>query len=139
MARARKTATRGAALAANAEEAERTRRAAVQAELDAVLGSSDSEVKSVSKIHEGESQGSVKHSATGPVKPVPMAALALDITAAIAKAAEAQVLKALSNLLSQVAEDYDLDFEELQGKYLGEAKAKPKRKAPVKAPGRVLD
>ena len=136
MARARKTATRGAALAANAEEAERTRRAAVQAELDAVLGSSDSEVKSVSKIHEGESQGSVKHSATGPVKPapiVPMAALALDITSAIAKAAEAQVLKALSNLLSQVAEDYDLDFEELQGKYLGEAKAKPKRKAPVKA------
>jgi hypothetical protein len=62
-----------------------------------------------------------------------MAALALDITAAITKAAEAQVLKALSNLLSQVAEDYDLDFEELQAKYLGEAKAKPKRKAPVKA------
>lgn len=130
-----KPGMRAAALAAQAEEAQRTRRAAVQAELDAVLGS-DSEVKSVSKIHEGESQGSVKHSATGPVKPaptVPMAALALDITSAIAKAAEAQVLKALSNLLSQVAEDYDLDFEELQGKYLGEAKAKPKRKAPVKA------
>jgi hypothetical protein len=127
---------RAAALAAQAEEAQRAERvAAIQAELDAVLGS-DSEVKSVSKIHEGESQGSVKHSATGPVKPAPiapMAALALDITSAIAKAAEAQVLKALSNLLSQVAEDYDLDFEELQAKYLGEAKAKPKRKAPVKA------
>ena len=137
MVRARNAAcaARVAALAAQAEEAERTRRAAVQAELDAVLGS-DSESKSVSKIHEGESQGSVKHSATGPVKPaptVPMAALALDITAAIAKAAEAQVLKALSNLLSQVAEDYDLDFEELQGKYLGEAKPKKTRKAPVKA------
>jgi len=131
-----KPAMRAAALAAQAEEAQRAQRvAAIQAELDAVLGS-DSEVKSVSKMHEGESQGSVKHSATGPIKPaptVPMAALALDITAAIAKAAEAQVLKALSNLLSQVAEDYDLDFEELQAKYLGEAKVKPKRKAPVKA------
>ena len=132
MARARQT--RGAQVVAEgAQRAERV--AAIQAELDAVLGS-DSESKSVSKIHEGESQGSVKHSATGPVKPaptVPMAALALDITSAIAKAAEAQVLKALSNLLSQVAEDYDLDFEELQGKYLGEAKPKKTRKAPVKA------
>lgn len=132
MARARQT--RGAQVVAEgAQRAERV--AAIQAELDAVLGS-DSESKSVSKIHEGESQGSVKHSATGPIKPaptVPMAALALDITSAIAKAAEAQVLKALSNLLSQVAEDYDLDFEELQGKYLGEAKPKKTRKAPVKA------
>ena len=132
MARARQT--RGAQVVAEgAQRAERV--AAIQAELDAVLGS-DSESKSVSKIHKGESQGSVKHSATGPIKPaptVPMAALALDITSAIAKAAEAQVLKALSNLLSQVAEDYDLDFEELQGKYLGEAKPKKTRKAPVKA------
>jgi hypothetical protein len=62
-----------------------------------------------------------------------MAALALDITAAITKAAEAQVLKALSSLLSQVAADYDLDIDELTEKYLGETKAKPKRKAPVKA------
>jgi hypothetical protein len=62
-----------------------------------------------------------------------MAALALDITAAITKAAEAQVLKALSSLLSQVAADYDLDIDELTEKYLGEVKAKPKRKAPVKA------
>jgi hypothetical protein len=155
MARGRKTATRGAALVEVAQErlkaemhivgggaaqAERVEKAQTQVEiakeLQAILASSDSEVKSVSKMHEGESQGSVKHSATGPVKPaptVPMAALALDITAAIAKAAEAQVLKALSSLLSQVAADYDLDFEELTEKYLGEAKAKPKRKAPVKA------
>lgn len=101
--------------------------------LQALLEESGSETKSVSEKHPGESQGSAHHQATGPVKPVPMAALALDITAAITKAAEAQVLKALSSLLSQVAEDYDLDFEELQAKYLGEAKVKRTRKAPVKA------
>lgn len=130
-----KPAMRAAAQEAVAEEAQRIRRAAIQAELDAVLGS-DSELESVHEKDQAESQGSVKHSATGPVKKaptVPMAALALDITAAITKAAEAQVLKALSSLLSQVAADYDLDFEELTEKYLGETKPKPKRKAPVKA------
>lgn len=131
-----KPGMRAAALAAQAEEAQRTRRAAVQAELDAVLGSSGSEPESVHENELGASPVKTKHSATGPVKPsptTPMAALALDITAAITKAAEAQVLKALSSLLSQVAADYDLDIDELTEKYLGEVKAKPKRKAPVKA------
>lgn len=130
-----KPAMRAAALEAQAEEARRTRRAAVQAELDAVLGSG-SEPESVHETELGESPVKAKHTTTGPVKKpttVPMAALALDITAAITKAAEAQVLKALSSLLSQVAADYDLDIDELTEKYLGEVKAKPKRKAPVKA------
>lgn len=104
-----------------------------KAQLAAVLETSGSEPESVHEIDEGQSECSVKHQATGPVKNAPMAALCVDITSAIAKAAEAQVLKALGNLLSQVAEDYDLDFEELQAKYLGEAKVKKARKAPVKA------
>lgn len=90
--------------------------------------------KSMSKIDEGcKSEGSVtKYPAVGPIKPAPMAALAIDLTAAITKAAESQVLKALTNLLSQVAEDYELDFEELQAKYLGEKKARKPRTVKAK-------
>jgi hypothetical protein len=135
MARRKQTATRAQALAAQraAPPAEELTKAEAAEQLAALLASSGSELKSVHKSDEGESQGSVHHPATGPVKQPPMAALCLDITAAITKAAEAQVLKALTNLLSQVAEDYDLDIEELTAKYLGEAKAKKARKAPVKA------
>lgn len=106
------------------------------ARLAELLETSGSELKSVHKDDLAESQESAHHSATGPVKKTPtapMAALCVDITAAITKAAEAQVLKALTSLLTQVAEDYDLDFEELQTKYLGEKKARKARKAPVKA------
>lgn len=108
----------------------RSRGAALVAE-----SQSHSEMKSVSKkLEAASSEGSNNnHPAVGPIKPAPMAALCVDLTQAIAKAAESQVLKALSNLLSQVAEDYDLDFEELQAKYLGEKKARKTRKAPVKA------
>ena len=116
MARSRKTAaqTRAAALVAESQ--------------------SHSEVKSVSKKDVApSSEGSNNNPAVGPIKPAPMAALCVDLTQAIAKAAESQVLKALTNLLSQVAEDYELDFEELQAKYLGEKKARKARKAPVKA------
>ena len=105
--------------------------------LKAILASdTEPDTSEPESVHESELGGSpvkAKHTATGPVKKAPMAALALDITAAITKAAEAQVLKALSSLLSQVAADYDLDIDELTEKYLGEVKAKPKRKAPVKA------
>ena len=92
------------------------------------------EEKSVSKIDEGyESAGSnTNKPATGPIKPAPMAAVCIDLTQAITKAAEAQVLKALTSLLSQVAEDYDLDFEELQARYLGEKKARKARKVKAK-------
>jgi hypothetical protein len=101
-----------------------------------LLAEATSELKSVSKkdVADTESQGSItKQPAVGPIKPAPMAALALDLTQAITKAAESQVLKALTNLLSQVAEDYELDFEELQAKYLGEKKARKPRKNAVKA------
>jgi hypothetical protein len=133
MARRKQTATRRQAVAAEARAAPAAAELTAAEQLAALLASSGSELKSVSKMEQGESQGSVHHPTTGPVKPAPMAALALDITAAITKAAEAQVLKALTSLLTQVAEDYDLDIEELTAKYLGEAKAKKARKAPVKA------
>ena len=100
-----------------------------------LMTESHSELKSVSKIDEGyESAGSItnKYPATGPIKPAPMAAVCIDLTQAITKAAEAQVLKALTSLLSQVAEDYELDFEELQAKYLGEKKARKARKVKAK-------
>lgn len=99
-----------------------------------LLTEAHSELKSVSNNNvANESQGSVtKQSAVGPIKPAPMAALCVDLTQAIAKAAESQVLKALTNLLSQVAEDYELNFEELQAKYLGEAKARKTRKVKAK-------
>jgi hypothetical protein len=110
-------------------EAQQKRVAAARAALAAALGSS-SEAKSVEKKHEAQcSEGSVTQLET---KPEPMAALCIQITEAVAKAAEAQVAKALSSLLSQVAADYDLDFEELKTKYLGD-KAPKARKAPVKA------
>jgi hypothetical protein len=107
----------------------KTRAAALLAE-----SQSHSEMKSVSKkLEAASSEGSNNNEAVGPIKPAPMAALCVDLTQAIAKAAESQVLKALTSLLSQVAEDYELDFEELQAKYLGEKKARKARKAPVKA------
>jgi len=110
-------------------EAQQKRVAAARAALAAALGSS-SEAKSVEKKHEAQaSEGSVTQLET---KPEPMAALCTQITEAVAKAAELQVAKALSSLLSQVAADYDLDFEELKTKYLGDKAPKP-RKAPVKA------
>jgi hypothetical protein len=125
MARARQT---------RAAQMEDAPRADARTRLAALLAESESEAESVHEKDQGQEVGDkTNHQPTGPIKQAPMAALALDITAAITKAAEAQVLKALSNLLSQVAADYDLDFEELTEKYLGEAKAKPKRKAAVKA------
>ena len=110
-------------------DAQKKRVAAARAALAAALGSS-SEAKSVEQKHEAQaSEGSVTQLEA---KPVPMAALCTQITEAVAKAAELQVAKALSSLLSQVAKDYDLDFEELKTKYLGD-KAPKARKAPVKA------
>ena len=110
-------------------DAQKKRVAAAQAALAAALGSS-SEAKSVEQKHEAQaSEGSVTQLEA---KPEPMAALCTQITEAVAKAAELQVAKALSSLLSQVAKDYDLDFEELKTKYLGD-KAPKARKAPVKA------
>jgi hypothetical protein len=63
-----------------------------------------------------------------------MASLA-DLTTAIAAAATKEVAKALKVILSKVAEDYELDYDELEAKYLSKEslKAKPKGKAPVKA------
>jgi hypothetical protein len=66
-----------------------------------------------------------------------MASLA-DLSTAIAAAAQKEVVKTLKALLSKVAEDYKLDYSELESKYLtkeslkGKAPAKGK-KAPVKA------
>jgi hypothetical protein len=97
-----------------------------------LLAEATSELKSVSKNNVATaSEGSVTKQVTN-TKTTPMAALALDLTAAITKAAESQVLKALTNLLSQVAEDYELNFEELQAKYLGEKKARKTRTVKAK-------
>ena len=63
-----------------------------------------------------------------------MASLA-DLTTAIAAAATKEVAKAMKVILAKVAEDYELDYDELEAKYLSKEslKAKPKGKAPVKA------
>ena len=65
-----------------------------------------------------------------------MASLA-DLSAAIAAAATKEASKVIKAILSKVAEDYDLDFSELESKYLiaesVKGKAKAKAKAPVKA------
>jgi hypothetical protein len=59
-----------------------------------------------------------------------MASLA-DLTTAIAAAATKEVAKALKAILSKVAEDYELDYAELEAKYLSKEslKAKPKGKS----------
>lgn len=58
-----------------------------------------------------------------------MASLA-DLTTAIAAAATKEVAKALKVILSKVAEDYELDYAELESKYLSKEslKGKPKGK-----------
>lgn len=58
-----------------------------------------------------------------------MASLA-DLSNAIAAAATKEVAKALKVILSKVAEDYELDYDELESKYLSKEslKAKPKGK-----------
>jgi len=64
-----------------------------------------------------------------------MASIA-DLSNAIALAAAKEVTKALKAILSKVAEDYDLDFSDLEAKYLSKestkAKAKPKAAAKAK-------
>lgn len=63
-----------------------------------------------------------------------MASLA-DLSSAIAAAATKEVSKALKAILSKVAEDYDLDYSELESKYLSKEslKGKAKPKTVVKA------
>jgi hypothetical protein len=63
-----------------------------------------------------------------------MASLA-DLSSAIAAAVTKEVSKTLKAVLSKVAEDYDLDFSELEGKYLlkESLKGKAKPKTAVKA------
>jgi hypothetical protein len=67
-----------------------------------------------------------------------MASLA-DLSTAIAAAAQKEVVKTLKALLSKVAEDYKLDYSELESKYLTKESLKGKKapakgkKAPVKA------
>lgn len=63
-----------------------------------------------------------------------MASLA-DLSSAIAAAATKEVSKVLKGLLSKIAEDYDLDYTELEGKYLNSEslKGKAKSKSVVKA------
>jgi len=66
-----------------------------------------------------------------------MASLA-DLSTAIAAAAQKEVVKALKAILSKVAEDYELEYSELESKYLKKESLKGKtaakgKKAPVKA------
>lgn len=64
-----------------------------------------------------------------------MASLA-DLSSAIAAAATKEVSKVIKGLLSKIAEDYDLDYTELEGKYLSKETLKVKAKkgkASVKA------
>ena len=65
-----------------------------------------------------------------------MASIA-DLSSAIALAATKEVTKALKAILSKVAEDYDLDFSELESKYLSKESSKTKAKPKVAAKAKV--
>ena len=65
-----------------------------------------------------------------------MASIA-DLSSAIALAATKEVTKALKAILSKVAEDYDLDFSELESKYLIKESTKSKAKPKVAAKAKV--
>lgn len=65
-----------------------------------------------------------------------MASIA-DLSSAIALAATKEVTKALKAILSKVAEDYDLDFSELESKYLSKESTKSKAKPKVAAKAKV--
>jgi hypothetical protein len=88
-------------------------------------------VKKTVKIVDPGSDGEELINSNNDKQPSPAMALIADISKAVACAAEKELAKALCNLLSKVAEDYELDFEEMKAKYLGD-KAPKARKVKAK-------